>query len=1003
MIRESFDELDVSLIRCTECADIFDFHGKFSNRDSMGNGSGMGFSVIHQNIRSYRRNFDEFSTVLQGLGHKFNCIILTEAWLNDDSHPINISGYHSFRSFNNLNQSDGLVVYIDEGLPVTCNELVLGGLATCLSLTFTWAGAACEILAVYRSPSTNLTTFINALNVYCNEQSPGVVRILAGDFNCDTLNVAPGSVEEHYIDILSDAGFVPCIDKVTRPASGTCIDHFFVKLPRFFNASSVILQSSVTDHYAICLNILSTKTHKPPNTDRVIIKTDWKKVRNTLSSHNWNRVIEQNNVDNATDIFIESVQNIIAEKSHEVKVSSRNTQLKPWITAGLVNSIRHRDKLRKKLNRQPFNYLLRNEFTQYRNMLHSAIKRAKYNYYKNKVEEATGNPRKFWSVINEISGRIDNSKSFPVSAFSRPGEVIDSQKTKEIANQFNQYFAKVGTNLANSIITQDAPVVRDDEHAADSEFQLQPVSRQELEEVVKSLKGRSAPGCDGIPTRVIKNNIDILIHPILHIVNLSILVGHFPCALKTARVIPIYKSGPKGIFSNYRPISLLATLSKIIEKCIKIQLTKYLNEYNLISNSQYGFQKSKNTSDTLFNMSRAISSSIKSRRKVLITFLDLAKAFDTVDRRILIKKLESLGIKNISLRWFKSYFHNRQQSVCINGENSDKENVEYGVVQGSTLGPLLFLIYINNLSKLVVEGELYLFADDTALVSTGSTWEEAYMSASIDLSKIKNWFDHNSLTVNVEKTKFMPIVTRNQADPGSLILTMHSCNNPRSAGCNCSMIERVDHYKYLGVVLDSKMSWVQHVQCAKNRLRKLLHAFSELSNVLSVDQCKVVYFAYVQSIILYGILAWGGASSSVIEPLAVTQRSIIKTILKRDFRYPTRQLFIEFPVLNVRQLFIKSLLIHIKKYKTELLGETVNHSYSTRHRSNYSFEIPQLTHGSELTNPSYLAHVLYRNVPGVIREAEAFSLVVFRKRVDRWLYQIGWEASEELLQSRYAW
>lgn len=277
------------------------------------------------------------------------------------------------------------------------------------------------------------------------------------------------------------------------------------------------------------------------------------------------------------------------------------------------------------------------------------------------------------------------------------------------------------------------------------------------------------------------------------------------------------------------------------------------------------------------------------------------------------------------------------------------------------------------------------------------------MSASIDLSKIKNWFDHNSLTVNVEKTKFMPIVTRNQADPGSLILTMHSCNNPRSAGCNCSMIERVDHYKYLGVVLDSKMSWVQHVQCAKNRLRKLLHAFSELSNVLSVDQCKVVYFAYVQSIILYGILAWGGASSSVIEPLAVTQRSIIKTILKRDFRYPTRQLFIEFPVLNVRQLFIKSLLIHIKKYKTELLGETVNHSYSTRHRSNYSFEIPQLTHGSELTNPSYLAHVLYRNVPGVIREAEAFSLVVFRKRVDRWLYQIGWEASEELLQSRYAW
>lgn len=231
---ESYGFFESPIVHCTNCENHQDFEDIFCKQINTFLGEGKTrFSVIHQNIRSYCKNFDQFIVFLESLRFKFNCIILTEAWLSNDSDLMPLEGYSLFRSYNSLNQCDGLVVYIDNSVSVTCSQLLLGGVATALSLTFDWAGTNCHLLAVYRSPSSNLLTFIDALDVYCNEYMNGNgLRILAGDINCDIYDVALNSVEQRYLDVLSGAGFLPCIDKVTRPESNTCIDHFFIKLPK---------------------------------------------------------------------------------------------------------------------------------------------------------------------------------------------------------------------------------------------------------------------------------------------------------------------------------------------------------------------------------------------------------------------------------------------------------------------------------------------------------------------------------------------------------------------------------------------------------------------------------------------------------------------------------------------------------------------------------------------------------------------------------------------------
>jgi hypothetical protein len=983
--------------QCSLCPDVNNLNSLLFNDIDYP----LSFRAIHQNIRSHYKNFDEFIILLQSLKTKIHCIVLTEAWLNNDYEPEHIPGYNMFRSFDSLNQSDGIVVYLDSSLSATCNQLTLAGLATALCLTFDWDGQPCELLAVYRSPSSSLVRFVDAIGEYYqNNKNSYHYRFFTGDINCNILSPSLNSVEEKYLDTLYDAGFVPCVDLITRPDSNTCIDHFFVNLAKFALVTPVVLQTQITDHYAILVQISKSGSNLNKSNATFYNKIDWKDIESQLENRNWQEILDCPHLDECTEKFTNEISIIFNSATKQIKSCAKNRKLKPWITSGLLTSIRYRDSLFKKLKKEPYNVRLRARYTNYRNMLNSLVKQTKIDYYKSKIDEAAGDARKFWSVVNEVSGRPTQASGFPVEGFCVGGGSATPSEIKGISQDFNLFFSNVGSSLAQAITTNGPPEVVDADYASNSVFALEPVTREQLIDAIKQLKGGSAPGCDGIPAKLIKDFSQHLILPLLHIINLSICSGEFPESFKLAKVIPIHKGGSKSLMNNFRPISLLTVIDKLLEKCVKIQLNNYLTIENIISNNQYGFKKGKSTSDALFDITKTIQCKTSENCKVMITFLDLAKAFDSVDRAKLLKKLELIGITGRSLHWFRQYFDQRKQFVVINGINSDTINVDYGVVQGSTLGPLLFLIYINNISKLCLHGQLFLFADDTALVSYGRDWNEVYARAASDLAKVKNWFDHNVLTVNVDKTKCLPIYFRSDSGPGQRVLKIHSCGDLQSSDCGCGVIEQVAQYKYLGVIVDHKLSWEPHVHHIKQRLRRMVYAFRRLNQVLTVDRCRSVYYAYVQSVLQYGLLAWGGASASVLEPLAVTQRSIIKTILFKNPRYPSHLLYQDFSVLNIRQLYIKTLLIYIKVNKNIFTPTT--HNYDTRNKLNLGISIPKLKFRADLSNPFYVAHQLYRNLPIMIKNAEGSSVAAYRRELERWLLGMGADAAEMLIHSPYA-
>jgi len=354
------------------------------------------------------------------------------------------------------------------------------------------------------------------------------------------------------------------------------------------------------------------------------------------------------------------------------------------------------------------------------------------------------------------------------------------------------------------------------------------VTAHDIVHYATSLRGGSAPGVDGMSADFLKQNLNIFVYPLLHIINLSLSSGIFPCIFKIAKVFPLHKASDFNDVNNYRPISMLSVFSKILERIVKDQFVSYIQENNILNTDQYGFIQTKNLSDALFDISKEINNYISQNKRCMLIFLDLKKAFDSVDRLKLLSKLEHIGVRGVAYSWFHSYLSERKQCVVINNISSDTRSIDYGVIQGSTLGPILFLIYINNISKLNLRGKLFLFADYTLILENGTNWENVRSNASYDLMTIKKWFDENVLSLNVSKTKFLPISLRNNSDYNLQDLIIHSCGDLKNINCSCSSIAKVSFYKYLGVFFDNRMRWTYHIDFLTSKLRKYVYAFRQL-------------------------------------------------------------------------------------------------------------------------------------------------------------------------------
>lgn len=869
------------------------------------------FTLICQNIRSIYSNLDDFLITLANVKFEIDVIVLTECRLSSHKPIPLLPGYCAYFTVCQLNQNDGVVVYVKDTIKHNTKEIKLSQ-ASCLQLEI----LNNTILCIYRSPSTtNTENFVSSLDAHLETlKSKNKGIIITGDININIISKQNEPLHEqknrmNYLNTLSAHGILAGHSIPTREKN--CLDHIMLKINKIkYSATIAILHTTTTDHFTafLCLSKLKTK----PKITKTKSKIDFEKALDYLKQSNIAELLYCNDVDIVIDSLTYKLTQSIKLNTVNSTIPSNRRIIKPWITPGILRCIRNRNKLQLKARNEPFNEYNKIIYIRYRNYCNKIIKQSKRNYERQLLSLSVKNSKLLWRNIKNIT-YTNNSNSPNVELLNLKSHPSAS------ANFANNYFANIGKHLAEKITNTQLFLNSDmgSHHTQPNSFVLLRTDQNEVHDILMSLRSDSAPGWDDIQTGFLKMaNVEV-VPVITHLANLCFNKGVFPSSLKRAIITPVYKSGDRDEISNYRPISVLSVITKIIEKLLNTRLIKYLDRFDILSPFQFGFRQGKSTEDAVTALTSEIVEHLDSKKKCISVFLDLKKAFDTVSVPILIYKLQKIGLRGIPLALFRDYLSNRKQQVKLGTYISEKAEVSYGVPQGSVLGPTLFLLYINDLCNMQLKNaKIISYADDTAVIFSGETWEDVRVNAEQGLKQIDRWLRSNILTLNTSKTNYICFSICNGTQPSAdFKIKLHNCHTHQFPGaCSCPSLQKVAQTKYLGIIVDQRLSWYPHLEFVTNRIRKLIWIFKTLRYVMprvvagrrgsDRNLIKEIYISLAQSVLVYCIPIWGGAAKTRFLEIERAQRSLIKVMYFKNMRYPTDLLYQESILLTVRQLYI---------------------------------------------------------------------------------------------------
>jgi Reverse transcriptase (RNA-dependent DNA polymerase) len=568
------------------------------------------------------------------------------------------------------------------------------------------------------------------------------------------------------------------------------------------------------------------------------------------------------------------------------------------------------DKLRSNQN----NIYIKNEYIYWRNKLTNMKKIKKKQYNGRKFEEAGNDQRKLWAASTNIIYNYNKNKTTKANILSSLNEIDKKSKL----NDFNEFFITIGENLTRNMISNYTRI-----QETTAELHLQEINITETINIINKLKNTTSEGPDRIQTKVIKSCQNVLADNIQHIINQSIRDKSVPQHMKITKTIPIYKNGNIEDLSNYRPISIIPIIDKILETHINNQLISHLEENQLLFSHQYGFRKKSSTNNAIFDMITLIQSKLDKGLLSSIIYIDIKKAFDTVDRQLLLIKLKEIGLDEDALNWFQSYLNDRKQYMQHDDINSDTKSTNCGVPQGSILGPTLFLIYINNIKHLNLNGNLFQYADDIALVYSAKTMAELTQQMNEDMDSMKQWMDNHKLTVNIGKTKYMFF---NQNRDTTLNILYDG-----------SPIEKIDEYQYLGMYITTNLKWEKHTQHIKKKINPIAGIFRKIQNDIPHKMKRSIFFSLFHSHIQYGITTWACSYDNIIDNIQKVQNKAIKNLYGQPFRTHTNLIHNQFKILPIKEVYKLYAKIQIHDIRnnfilsnTEITYNNQIHHYNTR-------------------------------------------------------------------------
>ena len=375
----------------------------------------------------------------------------------------------------------------------------------------------------------------------------------------------------------------------------------------------------------------------------------------------------------------------------------------------------------------------------------------------------------------------------------------------------------------------------------------------------------------GIPQLCIKLAYNYISEALTLISNESLCQGIVPDSLKVSKVTPVDKGGSPTDKSNFRPISTLSALTQVFEKLVYKQFINYIEKHDILFQFQFGFRKGHSTAQAVSEIADSLRNAIDSNLFTCGVFIDFSKAFDTVNHQILLKKLESYGIRGTPLKWFTSYLENRQQYVTVGHIDSPRQAMACGIPQGSTLGPLLFLLYINDLPNCSKNLIFRIFADDTNLFASAFDLKDLETLINSELEKVKEWCDVNKLSINFSKTYYM-IIKSSRKISGNMEVKLQSVDG------SCHLLRKKDHIKYLGVLIDESLSWKYHISYICSRVSRNIGIISKLRHYLSIYQLKQIYYNLIYPYLSYPVIAWGSAYKTHLQKLQSKQGYLSRAI-----------------------------------------------------------------------------------------------------------------------------
>ena len=498
----------------------------------------------------------------------------------------------------------------------------------------------------------------------------------------------------------------------------------------------------------------------------------------------------------------------------------------------------------------------------YKKIKNKLIKHLKFqkNKYYNELF-SKNNQSDNWKIINKLINKKYNN--FP-NIFIYNG--IEIHNEKDQYEYFNNYFSNIGENIVNTIhnSNNDLKLLIYNQYS----FYFIPINNSEIINVTNSMKSKVSMDVNNYYMSLIKQIINCILYPINHIFNNSIVTGLFPTDMKKSIIKPLFKNNDNKNIINYRPIALLPQISKIFEKIIYNRLSNFIIKHKIINKNQYGFIPKSNTTISLLNIQHYILQKNSEHKKIATIFLNLKKAFDVVDHVLLLKKLEIYGIRGNIYNLIKSYLNNRTFTTKINNSLSNTKYVKYGVPQGSVLGPLFFIIFINDLQNVFINVNninLNLYADDTSLTVYANSDVELTKLLQIYMDKLKYWFDINNLKLNIQKTKILPYFNTKLTND----ITIDNIK-----------IDIVDNYTFLGLYLDTKLSFNIHIDNLNMKLSKIIYLIKRLS-YLNITNLILLYNSLFLSNLTYGIEIWGNIYNSNLNILNLSQKKIIRIINKK--------------------------------------------------------------------------------------------------------------------------